>query len=62
MLNGTVGTTCQYHAANNVYDINISAMINNSCGHPQDLPANFYLEGSVNGSTFEFIVRTSLNG
>ena len=30
MLNGTVGTTCQYHAVSNVFDINISALINNS--------------------------------
>jgi hypothetical protein len=60
MLNGTVGTSCQYYSTSGLFDININALINNSCGQTQTQPANFYLEGSINGSTFEFIVRTSI--
>jgi hypothetical protein len=60
MFNGTVGTTCQYHSATGLFDINISALINNPCSQTQTQIANFYLEGSIDGSTFEFIVRTSI--
>jgi len=60
MFTGTVSTTCQYNAASNTFDINVSALINNPCGQTQVQPANFYLEGSADGTNFEFIVRTSI--
>ena len=60
MFNGTVSTSCQYNAASNTFDINVSALINNPCGQTQVQPANFYLEGSADGSNFEFVVRTSI--
>jgi len=60
MFNGTVSTSCQYNVASNTFDINVSALINNPCGQTQVQPANFYLEGSADGTNFEFIVRTSI--
>jgi outer membrane biosynthesis protein TonB len=60
MFTGTVGTDCQYHPAGGLYDISINALINNPCGQTQMQAANFYLEGSTDGTSFVFIARTSI--
>jgi hypothetical protein len=60
MLTGTVGTSCQYQLTVGLYDININALINNPCGQTQMQAANFYLEVSIDGSSFAFIARTSI--
>jgi hypothetical protein len=60
MYTGTIATSCQYNPTGGLYDININAVINNPCGQTQTQAANFYLEGSIDGNSFEFIARTSI--
>jgi len=60
VFTATIGTTCQFQPASGLYDFNVAAAVNNPCGQTQTQAANFYLEGSTDGSSFEFISRTSL--
>jgi hypothetical protein len=60
MLTGTIGTSCQYHTTSGLFDINVNALIDNPCGQAQTQAANFYLEVSIDGSSFSFIARSSI--